>query len=101
MEDEYEQVITKMKDRHCELGPESCTLCKEANAQSERFMLLSLELKFAPSGEVLAQPLLRLKIDGKPTYTPYIIKKVFDSEQEASEYSKKHKIEIVENLAKQ
>ncbi|MFH1785163.1 MAG: hypothetical protein ABH842_01925 [Candidatus Micrarchaeota archaeon] len=95
---EDEQVITKIKDSHCTIGPDSCLKCKEAEIQGERFMLLSLELRFAQTGEVIAQPLAHLMIDGKPTYTGYVIKKIFDDESEARKYSQEHKIKIVEKV---
>lgn len=97
-EDVPEQVITKMKNSHCTLGSDSCALCKQADIQGKVFTLLSLELHFGSSGDVLSQPLLHLKLNGKPTYTPYMIKRTFDNEEDAVEYSKKHKIKIVENL---
>jgi hypothetical protein len=85
------KAIMKMYPIHCAMGPTGCDKCKEY-AKEKKYCFIGLLHK----GGKFQRPMMQYDLTGTKTWYEFDQFKIFDSEEEAIEYSKKNSIEFME-----
>ncbi|MFA5404444.1 MAG: hypothetical protein WC358_05880 [Ignavibacteria bacterium] len=86
-----EKVIIKMYPIHCKRGPQGCDKCKEYTKEMKYCFIGLLN-----RGGIYQRPLIQLNLAGEKVWYEFDQFKIFDSEEEALEYSKESSIKIIE-----
>jgi hypothetical protein len=85
------KVMIKMYPIHCAMGPTGCEKCKEFSKE-KKYCFIGLLHK----GGKFQRPIMQLDLTGTKTWYEFDQFKIFDSEEEAIEYSKENSIKILE-----
>jgi|WetSurMetagenome_2_1015567.scaffolds.fasta_scaffold74396_2 hypothetical protein len=85
------KVIMKMYPIHCAMGPMGCEKCKEYSKE-KKYCFIGLLHK----GGKFQRPMMQLDLTGTKTWYEFDQFKIFNSEEEAIEYSKKNSIRILD-----
>ncbi len=84
-------IIRKIRLAHCKRGPERCEKCRAMDA--ERICLLDVCL---PDAGMMQRRVIQLTIDGEEVWREFDVVKVFENEQEASDYARENDIQDAE-----
>jgi hypothetical protein len=85
------KVIMKMYPIHCAMGPLGCEKCKEYSKEKKYCFIGILH-----RGGKIQRPMMQLDLTGTKTWYEFDQFIIFNSEEEAIEYSKENSIRILE-----